>query len=112
MMVTGMVIGGMSMQEIRKYRKAAKVVLLRMLVCPALAILFILLTNAAGRIPSGREIVMISLLSASAPSAGTISQIAIVYHHDERYASVISVLTTLACIVTMPFWIFVYELLV
>ena len=55
---------------------------------------------------------MISLLSAIAPSASIINQVAILYHKNEKYASAINVLSTLSCMLTMPLWIMVYELLI
>ena len=73
---------------------------------------FVALAGIPYRIASGNSIVMISLLSAIAPSASNINQVAIIYNKDEKYASAINVLSTLSCIVTMPLWVMVYQLLI
>ena len=54
---------------------------------------------------------LIPLLSAIAPSASNINQVAILYNKDAQYASAINILTTLSCIVTIPVWVMVYEAL-
>ena len=46
------------------------------------------------------------------PLASNINQVAIIYNKDEKYASAINVLSTLSCIVTMPLWVMVYQLLI
>ena len=88
------------------------VLLFRMVIGSGIAVAFVVLTGIPYRIPSGRSIVMITLLSAIAPSASNINQVAILYGKDEKYASAINVLSTLSCILTMPFWILVYETLI
>ena len=64
---------------------------------------------AARALPVDRDIVMIPLLGALAPSAANVSHMAVLYDQDAQYASSINVLTTLSCIVTIPLWIMAYE---
>lgn len=109
MMITGMVVGSMKLREMAKNRRIFGVIFFRMVLCSGAAIAFAVLTGMPQRIAFGQQIVMISLLSAIAPSASNINQVAILYHKDEKYASAINVLSTLSCILTMPLWMMVYE---
>lgn len=112
MIITGMVVGSMNWKEMTGNRRIWLVLLFRMVIGSGIAVAFVVLTGIPYRIPSGRPIVMITLLSAIAPSASNINQVAILYGKDEKYASAINVLSTLSCILTMPFWILVYETLI
>ncbi|MBQ8934758.1 MAG: AEC family transporter [Lachnospiraceae bacterium] len=111
MMITGMVVGSMNLKDLTANKRVWGVLLFRMVITSGIAVLVAGLSGIAGRIPSGHEIVMISLLSAVAPSASNINQLAILYNHDAKYASAINVLTTLSCIATMPFWVMVFEMI-
>lgn len=112
MMITGMIVGSMSFKGMFENKRVWAVLLLRMVVTSGAAVLLVCLSGVAGLIPSGKTIITIALLSATAPSASNINQMAIIYNKDAKYASAINVLTTLSCILTMPFWMMVYELLV
>ena len=112
MIITGLVVGGMSFHGLFSNRRVFGVILFRMVVCSGAAVLLASLSGIAGRIPSGRSLVMISLLAAIAPSASNINQVAILYNRDARYASAINILTTLSCIATVPLWILLYESIV
>ena len=111
MMITGMVVGGMTIADFTSHKRALQVILVRMVICSGIAVVLAAFSGVSGLVANGHQIVMISLLSAIAPSASNINQLAIVYNHDARYASVINVTTTLSCIVTMPFWMYVFEML-
>jgi len=111
MMITGIVVGGMTISDFTSHKRVLQVILVRMVICSGIAVVLAAVSGVSGLVANGHQIVMISLLSAIAPSASNINQLAIVYNHDARYASVINVTTTLSCIVTMPFWMYVFELL-
>ncbi len=111
MMITGMVVGSMRIRELFENRRVFGVILLRMVVCSGIAVIAAALSGIAGAVPSGKEIVLIPLLSAIAPSASNINQVAILYNRDARYASAINILTTLSCIVTIPLWVLLFETL-
>ena len=109
MMITGMVVGSMKFRDMFVNRRIFGVILFRMVVCSGIAVLLAAFSGIAGRIPSGKAIVMIPLLAAIAPSASNINQAAILYDKDAPYASAINILTTLSCIVFIPLWVLVYE---
>ncbi len=110
MMVTGMVVGGMSFRGLFANRRIFGVVFFRMIFTSGLAVLAAAL--AARLLPVDDSIVMIPLLGAIAPTAANVNQVAILYNKDARYAASINILTTLSCIATIPMWVTLYEALI
>ncbi len=111
MMITGIIVGSMSPGDFLHNSRILQVLFMRMILCSGIAVLIAVFSGIQRMFPNGHEIVMISLMAAVAPTAANVNQVAILYNHDAKYASLISVATTLSCIVTIPFWIYVYELL-
>lgn len=110
MMITGMVVGGMSFRGMVGNRRVFGVIFFRMVLASGLAVFAAAL--AARLLPADQAIVIIPLLAALAPSASNINQVAILYNKDAQYASSINVLTTLSCIATIPLWVMLYEALI
>ena len=110
MMITGMMIGGMTFLGMFSNRRVFGVIFFRMILASGLAVLAAVLVVRF--LPVDRNVVMIILLGAIAPSASNINQVAILYNRDAGYASAINVLTTLSCIVTIPLWIMLFEALI
>lgn len=109
MMITGMIVGSMNLRDLFSYRRVGGVILFRMGVASGLAVLASAIFCRVSGISA--PLVLIPMLSAIAPSASNINQVAILYNKDAKYASVINVLTTLSCIVTIPLWVMVYEMM-
>lgn len=107
--IIGMVLGGMKAEDFTGHKRLPLVVLMRMVICPLVIILLMRVTSLPSLIENGRDIMMIMLMCAAAPSANLISQLALLYDKDAGYASVISVVTTLSCILTMPLMVLIYE---
>lgn len=102
-----MILIGISMAnaDIRKmisdktlYLTTAICVIVTPLVVMAIFILLKVHDFAGG----GLEISTICLLVAAAPSANMMVQFAVLYDNDAKRASAINVMTTLACVLTMP----------
>ena len=110
MMITGMMIGGMTFRGMFSNRRVFGVIFFRMILASGLAVLAAALVVRF--LPVDRNIVMIMLLGAIAPSASNINQVAILYNREAGYASAINVLTTLSCIVTIPLWFMLFEALI
>ena len=105
MMIIGMVTGGMKFRELTANRRIWGILLFRMVVCSGIAVLVAVVLAKTGWVAGGKQLMMIPLLSAIAPSASNSPQMAILYDHDARYASAINIVTTLSCILTVPLWI-------
>ena len=58
----------------------------------------------------GTALIVISLLSAVAPSASIVPQFCQMFGRDARYASLISTVTMLLCIITMPLMISLFQI--
>ncbi len=110
MLVTGMIMGGLRLGDLRHFRRLPIVVIARLVAFPLAALAILRLTPLCALAPNGTSVLLITLLGASAPSASTINQMAQIYDRDAGYASAINVATILCCIVTMPLMVALYQL--
>ena len=110
MLVTGMLIGSVDFKTLLSYRRLPMIAILRLVVYPVLGVAFIRFSGIAGFVPNGEMILMITFLAMTTPVATTITQMAQVYGKNAEYASAINVITTLACIITMPVMIMLYQM--
>ena len=110
MLVIGMQIGGMDFKIFFSYRRSWLVALLRLLLFPAAALLLLKFTPLRTLCADGRQILLITLLAACAPTAVNITNLSQVFGQDARYAGAINVTTTLLSALTMPLIILLYEL--
>lgn len=110
MLVTGMLIGGMDFRQIFSYRRIWLVSGLRLVAAPLLVLVFLKYSGIASLVPGGRDILLVTFLATTTPSGNTITQLAQVHGNDAAYASAISVVTTLLCIVTIPVMVLLYQL--
>ena len=97
MFVIGMLIGGMDLKKVLTNKKAY-------------FISFMKVSGLVGWNKEGEEILLIVFMAVISPVASTVTQMCQVYDNDSRYASTISVLTTLGAIVTMPLMVLVFQM--
>ncbi|KOA19649.1 membrane transport protein [Clostridium homopropionicum DSM 5847] len=110
MVVVGMLIGNMSLKQVFAYKRIYMITFLKMIVCPAMVVLLLKFGGMTALLPDGKMILLISLLATITPSASTITQMAQIYGKNAEYASVINVVTTIICIVTMPIMVWLYQI--
>lgn len=110
MLVTGILIGGMDLKKLLSYKRLLLVAPMRLIVVPLAVFVLLRFTGIASLTANGRDVLMITFLATTAPSAATITNMAVVYGKDADYASAINVATTLLCIVTMPLMIALYTM--
>ncbi len=110
MIIIGMLMAGVDLKRVIRIPGVWKVTLLRLIVYPLVILLVLKYSGIASLLPNGREILLISLLAACAPSGTMVTQLAQIYGGDESYASAINVVSTLFCIVTMPLIVALYQL--
>ena len=108
MMVTGMILAKMPVARFFQNKRLFFVTLLRMFFFPICLLLFFKLGHIASLLPMGKEIFLVTYLSAIAPSGTSVNQFAIIYEQDAEYASSINIFTTLVAIVTMPLFVYLY----
>lgn len=109
MIVTGMLIGNMSLKKLTAYKRLPMMIFVRLIGYPLMNIGLLKLSGLARMVPAGETILLITLLATITPSASTITQMSQVYGKDADYASAINVATTLLCIVTMPLMVMIYQ---
>lgn len=110
MVVTGMLIGNMSLKQGFAYKKIYLITFLKMIVCPIIILVLLKYGGMANILPNGKMILLISLLATITPSASTVTQMAQIYEKNAEYASIINVGTTIVCIVTMPIMVWLYQI--
>jgi malate permease and related proteins len=110
MVVAGMLIGNMSFKQIFAYKRIYIVTFLKMIVCPVIILILLKYGGMAKLLSDGKMILLISLLAAITPSASSVTQMAQIYGDNGEYASVINVVTTIICIITMPIMVWLYQL--
>lgn len=108
MVVMGMLIGNMSLKQIFLYKRIYMVTFIKMIVCPIIILLLLKYSKMGNLTSNGNMILLISLLATITPSASTVTQMAQIYGENGEYASVINVVTTMVCIVTMPIIVWLY----
>lgn len=110
MFVIGMLIGGMDLKKVLTNKKAYFISFMRLIVIPLIALLILKVSGLVGWNKEGEEILLIVFMAVISPVASTVTQMCQVYDNDSRYASTISVLTTLGAIVTMPLMVLLYKM--
>lgn len=110
MVVTGMLIGSTSWEQISAHRRLWLVVLLRLVGYPLLAVLLLKYSGLAGFVSDGQQILLVTLLATIAPTASSVTQMAQVYGKNADYCSAINVVSTLLCIISMPIMVTLYQL--
>lgn len=109
MLLTGMLIGGADLKKIFSQKQAYLICVMRLLVYPLLLILALKFTGLT-RLASSPDVMMITLLAASAPSATTVTNLSQVYNSDPEIAATVNIITMLLCIITMPVINLIYQL--
>ena len=109
MIVAGMLIAGMDVKDCLKNKRLYSITFLKMIVFPLLAVCLLKFSSLSSMAKNGDMILLISLLASVAPTAASVTQIAQIYDADSEYASAYYFITTLLCILTMPFFVWIYQ---
>ena len=110
MIVAGMLIAGMDVKDCLKNKRLYIITFLKMIVFPLFAVSLLKFTNLSSMVKNGGIILLISLLASIAPTAASVTQLAQIYDADSEYASAYYFITTLLCILTMPVFVWFYQL--
>ena len=109
MVIAGMLAAKVNFKKMLKNKRLYIVLLMRLILCPLvmlaaikIAMLWISTTNAD-------KVLLISFLASITPTAATIMQLAQIHKKDADYAVAINIVTTLACILTMPVFVAVFN---
>lgn len=111
MLVAGMLIANMNFKQMFANKRIYLVLAFRMLICPAIMLLLIKLSGVANMIPNGYNVFLVTFIATMTPAATSIMQFAQIHHKGAEYASAINIVTTLSCIITMPIFAAIYQLI-
>lgn len=112
MFVIGMLLANMNLKEVCMQRRAYMISFFRLIFLPGIVLLIFIFSGMTHLIKGADEIMLISFLAACAPSASSVTQFAQLYDNNPGMASVINALSVILCIITMPFMIMMYNLMV
>ena len=108
MLIVGMTLAGMNLEDLKTHRLAGGVVLTKMVISPLLLITLFKLCGIGALIPDGEKIFMVPMLAVMSCTATTVTQFAQLYDREPEYASALSVMTTLVSAITMPLMVQYY----
>ena len=109
MLVTGILLASTPFGKLFRQRGMWTVILFRLLLVPIAAAALLRLSHLGNRLPDGNIILLISLLSACAPAANFVTQMAAIHRPDAAYANAIGIVSTLCAIISMPIIIAFYQ---
>lgn len=112
MLVMGMLLAGSDLKKVFGSLRLYGSALLRLVLCPAVALALIAASGAARLLPNADMVLFISFLACTAPASATITQMSQVYGRDAAYAGALNVVTTVLCLATMPVMAGLYWLVV
>lgn len=110
MIVTGMLMAGVSLKKVFTNGRIYLVSFLRLIFLPLISLAVIWAGNMVSWHKDGSKIILIIYLAAITPCASTVTQMCQVYGKDARYASAINVMTTLLAILTMPLFVLLFQM--
>ena len=109
MLIAGMTAAGLDFKKMVKYRRLYLTTVMRVAVCPLIALGILLLGRLIIDIPNTKEILLISFLATMTPSAATIMQLSQIYDTEVDYSVAINILTTVVACATMPLLVLLYQ---
>ena len=85
-----------------KNKRLYFVFIARLIVCPAIIMLILKLIILNVKLADVYTIALITYFASITPTASTVMQFAQIYGKDAEYATAITSITTIGCVVTMP----------
>lgn len=107
MLIAGILAANINFKKALSYKNLYRVVIFRLVVCPILALLILKLLSLFPVI-DGDKILLVSYLASIAPSASIVVQFSQINDSDTEYATAINIISTLACILTMPLFVMLF----
>lgn len=111
MLIAGMLMADVSFKKIFAQKRVYMAVAMRMLICPLAVLCLLKIICALVNVENAHNILLISFLASMTPSASMVTQMAQVYGGDEEMAVSINIVSTLICIVTMPVFVSLYQMI-
>ncbi|MBQ3051906.1 MAG: AEC family transporter [Clostridia bacterium] len=111
MMVIGMVLAGTSLKSIFTTPRAYAIALGKLVLYPLIPILLLYVSGLLRHYPDLVPVLMVTAIAFAAPAASNVSQLAVVFDQEPEKASIYNILTLFFCVITIPLFIGLYQLL-
>ena len=112
MILAGMVIAEMPLGKLFREKRHYLAVVLRLVICPLLALAVLRVLGVAGWMADGKNIVLTVYLACITPACATVTSMAQLYEKNAAYSSALYVLSTLLSILTMPVMVGLFDRLI
>jgi len=109
MIIAGMLAANVDFRKMLANKRLYLVLAMRMVICPLVMLVVVKGMCEAVSVANAEKILLISFLASITPSAATIMQFAQIHNRVAHFAVAINIVTTLACIVTMPLFVALYQ---
>jgi len=111
MLVAGVLLGDIQLEQVRQYRRLPLVLGLRLLLMPVVMLGLFRLVGLDVLLGMDPGALVVCFICCCTPMASTVVQMTQLFKEDEaHYASVINALGLLLCILTIPLMVTLYEL--
>ena len=111
MISIGMTLGTTERLPVSKLKRVLLLSSLRLLVYPFVCMLLFACGWVLALHPDAPRILLITTLAAAAPSSAVLAQLAQIYDNQAVWGSILNAATTLLCIATLPFIMWLYQLM-
>ena len=108
MLIAGMLAANIDFGKMLANKRIYRVLAARMVVYP-LIVLGLMKMLSLIPIVDVEKILLISYLASITPSASTVMQFAQIHDLDAEYATAINIFTTVACVLTMPLFVMLFN---
>lgn len=108
MLIAGILAANINFKKSLTDKRLYRAVLMRMIVYPMVSLVVLKLLSLIP-VENNGKILLISFLASITPSAATVMQFAQIKDCEPEYAATINIFTTIACIVTMPLLVMLFD---
>lgn len=102
MILVGILMAQTDLKRLRAMTGMLRITALRLLAYPLVTVALLAVMSRFVHHPDAWQILFVVLLAGAGPSAALVTQVAQLYDNEAERASAINVLTTLACMATLP----------
>ncbi len=110
MIMIGMLMADINFKEVFCNLRYYMVSFGRLILYPLLFIAVIKISQITTRLPESKNILVVTILAASAPVAVSVTQMANVVGADAKKAGAINVMSIIFCILTLPLMVALYQI--
>ena len=110
MLVAGILAANMDFKKMLSNKKIYRVIAMRMVVYPNITLCIFKLLSLIP-VVNVEKILLITFLASITPSASTVMKFAQIHDQDAEFATAINIITTVVCVLTMPLFVTLFNLI-